>query len=209
MAQHMLLILVAAPLLVLGTPLSPFLLALPAPARTVLGRWWKRTSWARMAWHTLTQPVVVWALHTLALWLWHAPGPYQAALGNESLHALEHFSFLSTALLFWWAVARTPGRRTAGQGVSTLYLFTMALQSGLLGVLITFAPQPWYPAYAATTPAWNLTPLEDQQLAGVIMWIPAGVVYLIAALVGLGLWLRVMERADRAMIETAQLEITN
>lgn len=76
MAQHMLLILVAAPLLVLGTPLSPFLLALPAPARTVLGRWWKRTSWARMAWHTLTQPVVVWALHTLALWLWHAPGPY-------------------------------------------------------------------------------------------------------------------------------------
>jgi cytochrome c oxidase assembly factor CtaG len=191
MLQHVLLILVAAPLLILGVPLGPFLLALSSPVRRTMGRGWRQTAWPRLSWQALTQPLVVWALHAVALWAWHAPGLYQAALRSELVHLLEHFSFLGTALLFWW-VLRGAG---SGSGFGVLYLFTLALQSGLLGALITFAPRPWYLAYRATAPAWGLTPLEDQQLAGVLMWIPMGVVYTIAALILFAAQLASIERA--------------
>ena len=179
MVQHILLILVAAPLLILADPLCPFLLSLPWPLRRKLGQGWQQTGWLRAAWHALTQPLVVWALQTGALWAWHAPRLYQATLQSEFVHALGHLSFLAPAFLFWWVIVRT-GRKLA---FSVLYVFTMALQSSLLGALITFARQPWYPAYATTTQAWNLTPLEDQQLAGGIMWIPMGMIYTLAALI--------------------------
>jgi putative membrane protein len=199
MAQHLLLILVAAPLLVLSAPLGPLLLGLPGSAGAALGAWWRRAGGLQRAWQWLSAPAVAWGLHTLALWVWHAPGLYQSALTSDWLHGLEHFAFLGTALLFWWAVLH-PRRQSgwiAGPG-GALYVFTMALQSGLLGALITFAEQTWYPAYAATTAAWGLTPLEDQQLAGVVMWVPAGMVYLGAALGVLAHWFAVMERREAA-----------
>jgi cytochrome c oxidase assembly factor CtaG len=95
-------------------------------------------------------------LHALAVWLWHAPAFYQAALTNAALHGLEHVAFFGTGLLFWWALLHPP--RSAGWMVGpggSLYVFTMALQGGLLGALITLAPQPWYPVYAGWTEAWG------------------------------------------------------
>lgn len=190
MIQHTLLIVVAPPLLVLGVSPAPFLLAFPQPARRKLGQWWQRTRWLRTVWQALTQPPVAWALSALALWAWHAPPLYQAALHNETLHTLEHLSFVGTSLLFWRGITRL-GHGNLGMPA----LFTMALQGGLLGALLTFAPSPWYEAYASTTQAWGLTPLEDQQLAGAIMWVPMGTVYTLAALVLFMIRLAWIERA--------------
>jgi cytochrome c oxidase assembly factor CtaG len=178
MLQHLLLIAIVPPLLVLGASPGSFLLAFTSPARRIVGQWWHRTTWLKSAWGTLTQQLIAWALNILTLWIWHIPRLYQTALENEALHLLEHFCFVTTSLLFWWTVTR-PSRGNPG----ILALFTMALQGGLLGALITFAPSPWYPIYALTTQQWGLLPLEDQQLAGAIMWIPAGIIYTVAALI--------------------------
>ncbi|PYK35494.1 MAG: cytochrome c oxidase assembly protein, partial [Verrucomicrobia bacterium] len=135
---------------------------------------------------------------------WHAPALFEATLENESIHALQHASFLFSALLFWWAVIH--GRKRAlGFGLAVLYMFTTALHSGLLGALLTFANSVWYPGYAERTAAWGLTPLEDQQIGGLIMWIPAGLVYIAAGLALFAGWLRESEMRAR----TFELAVTS
>jgi cytochrome c oxidase assembly factor CtaG len=140
----------------------------------------------------------VWLLHVATLWFWHAAVLYDAALRSQLLHVVEHASFLVTALLFWHVVigVRSPERVPNGLGV--LLVFAMAMQSVFLSVLLTFAGAPWYSGYATTTTPWGLEPLADQQLAGVIMWIPAGLVYLAAGLALLVAWVRATEREDTA-----------
>ena len=205
MVQHLLLILVAAPLLAWSAPLGPMLLGLPGRLGSALGTWWQRARLVRGAWRGLSAPLSAWALHAAALWVWHAPVLYDAALANEAAHGLEHLAFMGTALLFWWAVLH-PGRHAswlAGPG-GALYLFLMGLQGGLLGALMTFSNSSWYASYRATTNLWGLTPLEDQQLAGVIMWIPAGTIYMAAALGMLGAWLAALERRDEAALRQPQ-----
>ena len=193
MIQHEMLMLVAAPLLVLGRPLPLCLRALPLGWRRQLGKWGKNL---QGSWQVLTHPLVVWTLHAAALWIWHLPRLFQATLTSELAHAWQHLSFFGTALCFWWALLYRH-QELQGYGVAVLAVFTTALHSSLLGALLTFAPTPWYPVYAHTTAAWGLTPLEDQQLGGLVMWIPAGVVYLLAALaLGAG-WLRASERQMR------------
>jgi cytochrome c oxidase assembly factor CtaG len=196
MTQHELLMLVAAPLLVLGRPIVPFLWALPRSWAVTLGGWSKLGAWEK-TWRTISNPVVAWIIHAVVLWAWHAPALFQATLENESVHALQHASFLFSALLFWWAVIH--GRKRAlGFGFAVLYMFTTALHSGLLGALLTFANSVWYPGYVERTAAWGLTPLEDQQIGGLIMWIPAGLVYIAAGLALFAGWLRESEIRGRS-----------
>ena len=180
MTQHMLLVVVAAPLLMLGDVGTAALWALPIAARRDVGMWWRHAGVLPAIWRALRRPLVAWTLHVGALWLWHLPSMYDAALRDEALHVVEHASFFLTALLFWYPLAEPHARRRVGLGVATLYLFAAGLQCTLLGALISFARRPWYFVHFGTTSAWGLTPLEDQQLAGLIMWIPAGLVYLIA-----------------------------
>src|SRR5699024_1612933 len=90
-------------------------------------------------------------------------------------------SFLLIGLLFWWALFRSPASR-AGRIYGVLYLFTTALHASLLGALLTFSPRVWYTPYLETTSAWGISPLADQQLGGLIMWVPAGAVFVLAAL---------------------------
>jgi putative membrane protein len=195
MTQHELLMLVAAPLLVLGRPIVPFLWALPRPWAVALARCSKLRAW-ETTWRTISNPVVAWIIHALVLWVWHAPALFEATLENESIHALQHASFLFSALLFWWAVIH--GRKRAlGFGLAVLYMFTTALHSGLLGALLTFANSVWYPGYAERTASWGLTPLQDQQIGGLIMWIPAGLVYIAAGLALFAGWLRESEARAR------------
>ncbi|HZR04415.1 MAG TPA: cytochrome c oxidase assembly protein [Candidatus Udaeobacter sp.] len=197
MTQHELLMLVAAPLLVLGRPIVPFLWSLPRPWALTLARFSKLNVWER-TWRSISNPVVAWIIHAVVLWAWHLPFLFQATLENESIHALQHASFLFSALLFWWAVVH--GRRRAlGFGLAVLYMFTTALHSGLLGALLTFANTLWYPAYAERTAAWGLTPLEDQQLGGLVMWVPAGLVYIAAGLALFAGWLRESENRARSL----------
>jgi putative membrane protein len=187
MAQHELLMVVAAPLIVTGRPIIPVLWALPLSWRRTAGVW--SAAWPmNAAWNWLTLPFAAWMLHALAIWLWHAPALYQATLTSGAVHTLQHVSFLGTALLFWWTLLQGREGRI-GRPAAVIYLFTTAAHTSLLGALLTFSSRLWYPIYQASTGPWSLTPLEDQQLAGLIMWVPAGVAYLIAALALAATWL--------------------
>ena len=199
MVQHLLLILAAAPLLAVSAPLGTLLLGPPPPLAVAFGRQWKSATGLQTAWRWLSYPAMVWALHSLALWVWHAPVFFGAALAIEWLHVFEHISLLGTAWLFWWVCVH-PTRRAAwlrGPG-GALFVFTLAMPSGFLGMLITVAPSPWYDAYAVSSPNWGVSPLGDQQVAGALMWMPAGLVYVAAAVGMLAVWFKDEERAAGA-----------
>lgn len=181
MVQHLLLILVAAPLLVLGAPVLPLLWSVPRSLRRRLPALWNGWTLPRTVVRWLLRPGVAWSLFVLTFWLWHVPGPYEAALDSELLHVVEHLSFLGTAGLFWWVVLSPLGRRTVGAGGAVLCLVGAAVQGAALGALITFSTTTWYDAGSGAAQLWGLTPLEDQQLAGLVMWIPPVLVYLGAA----------------------------
>lgn len=196
MAQHIVLILVAAPLLVAGGASATMMRGL-SPS---VGRAFRRAadvSGADSVVQTLRRPVTAWVLHAAALWLWHSASLYEAALSSHLLHGLEHLTFIVTALLFWSAVLSPRASRRAPRGVAVLLVFTMALQGVLLSALLTFAPTPWYETYTQTTHAWGLAPLADQQLAGVTMWVPGGLIYLGIGLALLAAWFKESDAAAR------------
>lgn len=196
MTQHEILMLVGAPLIVLGRPILVYLRALPRHWAAALGRASNHPVWQSL-WRAVSAPLPAFLIHSVLLWLWHIPAWFNATIDNEFIHTLQHLSFLVPALLFWWALIHH-GPNAAGYGLAVLYLFLIAMHSQLLGVLMTFARTIWYSAYAQTTQSWGLTPLQDQQLGGLIMWIPAGVVYIIAALALMAGWMRESElRAER------------
>jgi putative membrane protein len=202
MVQHELLMVVAAPLLVLGRPIVPCLWGVPISWRRLAGTV-SAAGTVRGAWQLLTRPSVAWTVHAFAIWLWHAPAWYQATLESEAVHTLQHVSFLGTALLFWWALLRGREGRP-GRPAAVIYLFTTAIHTSLLGVLLLFSERLWYPLYDATTAAWGLTALEDQQLAGAIMWVPAGLAYLFASLGLAATWLR--EPASQSVFDPHPLQ---
>lgn len=192
MVQHELLMLVAAPLLVLGRPVVAFLKALPPAWARRASHWTAAPAW-RGVWGVIVNPFVAWLVHLVVLWVWHVPALFDATIDSEVVHALQHLSFVVSALLFWWAVMRDR-RRAIGYGAAVLYMFTSALHSGALGALITFGSSAWYPSYRETTSFWGLTPLEDQQIGGLIMWVPACLSYIVAGLALFAAWLRDSER---------------
>lgn len=194
MVQHILIVLVVAPLLVASDAGVALLRGSPAIVRRAVSRWHNLRLANRMS-TALREPVTLWLLHAGTLWVWHARVLYDAALEDEAIHALEHLMFLATGFLFWRVlIGRSRDRVSPGFGV--LLVFGMAMQSVFLAALLTFARTPWYSGYASTTTPWGVEPLSDQQLAGVIMWIPGGMVYVATALVLLVTWLRSTEAAD-------------
>lgn len=195
MAQHMLLLYVAPLLLVLGAPPHLLVWAMPPRWRRPVMHWWRQRIDPRL-WRGLLHPVTIWSLFVLVLWVWHAPLLYQAAVLNPALHVLEHLSFFGVSLLFCWLLVDGRRRRKAGYGLVLLMVFTTAMHSGLLGALLTFATTPLYPVYQLGVAQWGLTLLVDQQLAGVIMWIPVGFFYLGAMLVLVARWLQELEHSQ-------------
>jgi putative membrane protein len=185
MSQHLLLTLVAAPLLAAAAPLQAMAWGLPPRLRRRASRLQGRM---RNALGHPGLPVMGLALFTLVFTLWHVPALYDAALVNTPLHVVEHATMLGSALVFWWPIAR-PRRTHAGLGVFLLFLSLIA--SGLLAALLVFSPRAWY-AYR-TTYAWGLSPLQDQQLGGAMMWVPGGAIYVVAAAAVLMRWLRIDE----------------
>ncbi len=174
MAQHLLLMMVAAPLLVLGRPVVVLSQALPRRWRRVVRARARRR--VRVTAHSLSHPAVVWAVGAMVLWAWHLPTLYEVALSHDALHALEHVSLVASSALVW-ALALGRGPRSLATPVAVMVLFATALQSGALGAVLALARTPLYPIHAPAAPLWGLTPLEDQQLAGVLMWVPPGLVY--------------------------------
>ena len=197
-AQSQVLMLMAAPMLTLGRPLTAFLWAAPVKWRRRLVRLVNR-EWIRGAWQKLTAPGAAWLIYAVAVWLWHAPAFFQAALHNELVHAAQQFSFLFSALLFFEALIYGPDKRM-GFGAAGIYVWAAGAQTGALGALLALAPDVWYPAYQHATAAWGMMLLEDQQLGGLLMWFPAGLVYVVTGLVLFITWLRESEQT------TVQLE---
>lgn len=193
MVQHLLLIVVAAPLLVVGAPPLALMWALPRPLRLHLPRWWHQNDLLQQGWGIVSHPLAVWVLHAAALSLWHLPRFYQAALLNEAVHVAEHATFLAVGFLFWWTIAYND---RFSVGVGALLIFTTALFGGFIGALLTFSTQLWYPVYTVHAYAWGTTPLEDQQLAGVLMWWAGGLLYVAAAILLLGRWFYRQEKAE-------------
>jgi putative membrane protein len=183
MTEHELLMIVAAPLLVLARPVPVLLWGLPARWRCGLRRFTRGGS--RRLWRWISAPVNATTLHAAALWLWHLPGPFEAALANEAMHAAQHISFFGSGVLFWWAVL-SPAARRRGPGGAVLALFITMAHTSLLGALLALSRGVWYPGSADPFALCGLTRLEDQQVAGLVMWVPSGLVYLGAALWLLG-----------------------
>lgn len=195
MAQHEILMAISAPLLVLSRPLSPVLRPLPLNWRRAVGRI-SNARWFCVLSRKAKDPLTATLIHGAAIWIWHVPVLFQATLTSSLVHSFQHLSFLFSALLFWWAMFYEVRR----YGEAAFYVFFTAMHTALLGALLTFAPKPWYPAYAATVGAWHLTPLQDQQLGGLIMWVPAGLIYTAAGLWLIGAWLRASEAHARKFV---------
>jgi cytochrome c oxidase assembly factor CtaG len=192
MTQHELLMLVAAPLLVIGRPLAPVLAGLPSRLRQAAVRG-LRAPRILSAVRRATGPVRVWVVQMVVLWLWHVPALYEAALANEIVHWIQHASLLGAAGLFWWTLLQGRYGR-AGYGVAALFVFATALQSSLLGALLTLSPEAWYPSHRLRSASGGLSPIQDQQLAGLMLWIPAGVLLAVLALALFATWLAEIER---------------
>lgn len=186
MLQHELLMVVAAPLWAAAD--APIAFAWLAPRRL-----WRPVAALRRAsrWPSVPGAALASLTHALALWAWHIPALFDAARANDGIHALQHLSFFATALWFWRSLSHGPLYRV-GFGSAVLYLFGTSVQSGALGALMVFSPAIWYaPGSAIASP---IDALHDQQLAGLLMWIPASVIFLAAGLLYLAAWLRESER---------------
>ncbi len=206
MVQHLVLMLVAAPLLVLSEFPLALVWALPRrQARRVAPRFAHSPVLTR-AWGVLSRPASAWLLSTATLWGWHSPALYEAALRDEALHRVEHALFLGTAALFWWVLFRHTRPAHVHYGLAVPYLFTTVLQSTVLSALMTFTSRPWYPTYAALTPTWGLTPMQDQQLAGLVMWLPGGAVYTLLTIGYFAAWLRAMDQRRLPLPRPAPLQ---
>jgi putative membrane protein len=187
MAQHELLMLIAAPLVVLGRPLIPALWALPRPSRVRVGRALQRPGVGR-SWRVLTSPLVALLLHAVVRWIWHLPVLFDAALADERIHAVQHLTFFASAAVFWWALIHGRYGR-AGYGAAAAFVFFTMLHSGFLAAILALAGHPLYDAHATATATWGMDPEIDQQRAGLLMWIPGGVVMMSIGLAMFGAWL--------------------
>jgi cytochrome c oxidase assembly factor CtaG len=182
MTQHLLLIVGAAPLLLLADPFAALCWALPAPIRAHAGRLLRPGTPLRALWRGLTAVSVAWLAHVAAVWLWHMPGAYDAAVTDRVVHDAEHLAFFGTAVLFWWPIVNPAPRLRAptGYGLRVGYLVLAALQGALLGLLLAMSRETWYRAYPSP---------EDQSLGGLIMWGIGGAVDMLAVLILVGCYL--------------------
>ena len=192
MVQHLILILIVAPLLIYGAPLLVITLALPSHARKQL-RAWERSRSVGAAKTVVLHPAIAGALFALALWTWHLPTLYRSALLDDTIHVLEHTSFIGASLLFWMHVIGRK-RQRLDFAPAILLVFLSGLQSAALSVMLIFSGRALYPIHERGAATWGLSALEDQQLAGAIMWTPVGLVFLITIVVLLARWLLAMNR---------------
>jgi cytochrome c oxidase assembly factor CtaG len=192
MIEHELIMLVATLLLAMSSSGAVMAWGLPRPLRLSLAGSWK--SPLQSTWKRLTEPVTATAIQSVVMWLWHAPPLFDRALESSGWHIAQHACFFISSLLFWWAMLHP---RRGGYGVSAACLFATSLIGGALGALMSFSSSPWYADYAAMgmTGVLDLDPLTDQRLAGLIMWIPGGMVHGVAAILLFYKWLKEADRA--------------
>jgi cytochrome c oxidase assembly factor CtaG len=197
MIEHELIMLVATLLLASSSSGGVMAWGLPRPLRISLGGSWK--SPLQWLWKRVTEPVTATAIQAVVMWMWHAPILFDRALESSGWHIAQHASFFVSSLLFWWAMLHPRGGRN-GYGVSAASLFATSLIGGALGALMSLSNSPWYADYAAMgMTGIGLDPVDDQRLAGLIMWIPGGLVHGMAALALFYKWLKASEGGHAAL----------
>ena len=194
MVQHLLLVMVAAPLLAIGAPIT-LLLRVASPE-------WRQRVWLPILHSRLLRvvafPVVSWSLFAAVMWASHFSSLFDAALDNDYIHLAEHALFLGSALLFWWpVVGADPSPWRLPHPARVAYLFLGMPQSSFLGLAIFSAPEPLYAHYVTLERSWGPSPLVDQQWAGGFMWAGGDAFFLVAMVLALWVWLRAEERAGR------------
>jgi cytochrome c oxidase assembly factor CtaG len=185
MIQHLLLVMVAPPLLLIANPMPIAMWGMPSGLRREVGRWLRPQSAFRRAVRALTTPGLVWLYFVAGLVGWHDPNAYNATLEYDLVHDLEHLTFFLTAMLFWWHVigAAPQIHKRLSRGVRIGYVLSVVPATAVTGIAIAFASEPIYTYYTTVPRLWNISVLQDQMLGGVIMWIPGSMMYIIAALV--------------------------
>jgi putative membrane protein len=184
MVQHLLLMAVAPPLILLGAPELPLLRGLPRRiSRAVVGRFLSWTPVRRFG-RALTDPAVCWLAASAALIVWHVPPVFELALHSEAWHKIEHLCFFATSLLFWWPVIQPfpSAARCPGWSIP-VYLFLGTLPGGALGAFLTFCDRVLYSTYASAPMILNVSPLQDQVFAGALMWVFGTFVYMLPAVI--------------------------
>lgn len=194
MLQHLLLLMIVPPLLLLGIPRG-------AGIRMLRPRFLKRLE------QTLSHPLVAWLLGIGTIWAWHLPVLYNTALANEQIHLLEHVTFLVTATIFWWPILSPIEERRMKLTAAIPYLFFASAASSILGIFLAFAHPGLYPAYLSPVDAygilpvlrdgWGFTPAFDQQAGGLLMWVAGTPVYLLGALSALARWYGSAEEGEK------------
>jgi cytochrome c oxidase assembly factor CtaG len=193
MIEHELIMLVATLLLAASGAGGVLAWGLPRALRRSLAGGW--TSPLQSLWRRLTEPVTATIVQGVVMWAWHAPLLFDRALDSSGWHIAQHACFFVSSLLFWWAMLHPRGRG-AGYGVSAACLFVTSLIGGALGALMSVSASPWYADYAAMgMTGIGLDPVDDQRLAGLIMWIPGGLVHGVAAMALFYKWLKASEGA--------------
>ena len=193
MIQHLILVAIAPPLLVLARPTAMIAHGLPQRWREVLARWTEGRPVGSTR-RSLSTTTIAGFLYGAAIWLWHAPLLYQAALLSEALHLLMYAVLIGAGLLFWRSLIAAAWQEPDRHGGALLSALATTIHTGLLGALLTFAPAPWYPLLGTRAASWGLSALEDQQLAGLIMWVPMGSIYLVGSVALMAAWLGAIER---------------
>ncbi len=185
MVQHLFLTIVGPPLLLLGTPEWMVKKALSNRAIFKVAK-------------VLTYPVVAFVLFNVDFWLWHAPPLYNATLENQGIHILEHLTFIIFSLCYWWPIFSPskdlPPLPIGGQ---ILYLFLSGMPSVLLGAGLTFSP-PLYAPYVVAPRIWGISAATDQQLGGLIMWVPVSIFYIVIMSVLFIRWMLQQEAKQQA-----------
>jgi len=190
MIQHMLLMNIAAPLFVVAAPGYIIQRSLDFRARYKLNRVFAYLGHWQQVRYYLWHPAMLWIVYGAVLWIWHHPILYDAALANQLIHDVQHIMFFAVSCLFWRILFDPIARLKFNRGLGVIYLFATSLHATILGVFMALSPKLWYQPYAATTPSWGLSAIEDQQLAGLIMWMPACMIYAVCAAWVFGVWLR-------------------
>ena len=207
MVQHLLLILVAPPLILLSAPMVPMLRGVPRTLRKLIVAPFAQEPAVRWVLRTATLPLVAWLAYTASFFGWHTPGLYDAALRNEAIHILEHLMFSATAFLFWWNIIDPiPLKGNLPYLGRVPYVFVTSVPNFVLGAFLVFATSPWYEFYQSQTSRFRLSPINDQQLGGLIMWVPGAFVLLFTMIAVLAVMVVKEERRQREREAQATVE---